>query len=267
MSSHNSASVVYLSHGGGPLPLLGDESHTAMIAFMQHLPGKIRKPDSVITVSAHWEEDQASVLSNPSPPMLYDYFGFPDEAYAVNYPAPGNPELAERIVSELGKRGIPAIKEPDRGFDHGLFIPMILMYPKADIPVIQLSLIRGLDPSAHLALGKALQFLKGENILLIGSGFSFHNMQAFSWKGGHGADEANDSFQNWLINTCTGDLSEESRLNNLENWESAPAARYCHPREEHLLPLMVCQAYAGSRAGLAFNDYILGKRSAAFIWK
>ena len=266
MSSHKSASAVYFSHGGGPLPLLGDGSHAAMVDFMKHLPGIIKKPDSIIVVSAHWEENRTTVLSNPSPPMLYDYFGFPDQAYNIKYPARGNPDLAGRIVSELEKQGITAAEEPDRGFDHGLFIPLKIMYPKADIPSIQLSLIGGLDPAAHLELGKALQLLKNENILLIGSGFSFHNMQAFSWKGGHRADEANNSFQNWLIDTCTGEHTENERLKRLENWEQAPAARYCHPREEHLIPIHICQAFAETAAELVFDDYILGKRSVAFIW-
>jgi aromatic ring-opening dioxygenase catalytic subunit (LigB family) len=140
------------------------------------------------------------------------------------------------------------------------------MYPQADIPSLQLSLLRGLNPGAHLALGKALRELMDENILVIGSGFSFHNMRAFRWEGPSTPDPANDAFQNWLIETCTGPLSQPERKQRLLEWEKAPSARYCHPREEHLLPLHVCLGMANKTAELVFDDQILGKRSVAFLW-
>jgi 4,5-DOPA dioxygenase extradiol len=198
--------------------------------------------------------------------MFYDYYGFPDEAYEITYPAPGSPELAEKIKGTLEENNIPARIDPQRGFDHGLFIPLKLMYPQADIPSLQLSLLRGLNPGAHIALGKALQKLMKENILVIGSGFSFHNMGAFHWGGPGRPDPANDAFQNWLIETCTGPISQAEREQRLIEWEKAPAARYCHPREEHLLPVHVCQGMAGKPAKLIFDDKILGKRSVAFLW-
>jgi len=141
------------------------------------------------------------------------------------------------------------------------------MYPAADIPALQLSLLRGLSPTAHLALGKALRGLAGENILVIGSGFSFHNMRAFSWEGLETPDPANDAFQDWLIETCAGELGQPERQARLSAWEQAPYARYCHPREEHLLPLLVCAGMAEARAEVAFDDYILGKRGTAFLWE
>lgn len=140
------------------------------------------------------------------------------------------------------------------------------MYPQADIPCLQLSLLRGLNPSAHIALGKALRGLRNENILVIGSGFSFHNMMAFSWQGIGVPDPANDAFQNWLIEVCTGPLPQLEREQRLIDWEKAPSARYCHPREEHLLPLHVCLGMAEEPAKLIFDDQILGKRSVAFLW-
>jgi aromatic ring-opening dioxygenase catalytic subunit (LigB family) len=141
-----------------------------------------------------------------------------------------------------------------------------MMYPRADIPSLQLSLLRGLNPSAHIALGKALRELKNENILVIGSGFSFHNMRAFSWQGMETPDRANDLFQNWLIEVCTGSLPQPEREKRLIEWEKAPHARYCHPREEDLLPLHVCFGMADKPARLIFDDKILGKRSVAFLW-
>jgi 4,5-DOPA dioxygenase extradiol len=265
-NSQNKAQIVYFSHGGGPLPILGDQSHKAMIDFMLQLPAQLRKPDTIIVISAHWEESKATLLGSQRPPMFYDYYGFPDEAYEINYPAPGSPELANRIAGLLTRNNIPVHIDPERGFDHGLFIPLKLMYPQADIPSLQLSLLRGLNPAIHIALGKVLSELMNENILVIGSGFSFHNMGAFSWEEDNSPDPANEAFQNWLIDVCTGPISQSVREKNLIDWQKAPSARYCHPREEHLMPLHVCLGMAGKQASLIFNDYILGKRAVAFLW-
>ena len=260
------AQIVYFSHGGGPLPILGDASHKAMRDFMRDLPSQLRKPDAIVVISAHWEESTATLLGAQTPPMFYDYYGFPDEAYTIQYPAPGSPELAQKITNILEGCGLPSNIDNKRGFDHGLFIPLKMMYPRADIPCIQLSLIKRLSPATHIALGKALRELMQENILIIGSGFSFHNIRAFSWNGSITPDPANDAFQNWLIDVCTAQLPELEREQKLDEWDKAPFARYCHPREEHLLPVHVCAAAAGKPAQLIFDDYILGKRGVAFLW-
>jgi len=260
------AQMIYFSHGGGPLPILGDPGHQAMIKFMTALPGRIRRPDAIVVISAHWEEAEPTLLGAQNPPMFYDYYGFPDKAYEIQYPSSGSPDLARRIAALLEQKSIPARIDPQRGFDHGHFIPLKMMYPNADIPSIQLSLIRGLNPAAHIALGKALRSLMGENILVIGSGFSFHNMQAFMWQGASRPDPANEAFQDWLIQTVTGSFSDSDREKRLLEWEKAPSARYCHPREEHLLPLHVCQGMAGVSGELIFNDQILGVRSVGFLW-
>ena len=262
----NKAQIVYFSHGGGPLPILGDAGHKAMVDFMLQLPSRLRKPDAILVISAHWEESAATLLGAQTPPMFYDYYGFPGEAYEITYPAPGSPELATRIAGLLNKANIPARIDPQRGFDHGLFIPLKLMYPQADIPSLQLSLLRGLNPTAHIALGKALRRLMHENTLVVGSGFSFHNLGAFSWQRINAPDPANDAFQDWLIEACTGPLPQSEREQQLIEWEKAPSARYCHPREEHLLPLHVCLGMADKPATVIFDDYILGKRGLAFLW-
>ena len=150
-SRTNKAQIVYFSHGGGPLPILGDHSHKAMVDFMMQLPSQLGKPDAILVISAHWEESAATLLGAHNPPMLYDYYGFPDEAYEISYPAPGSPDLAKQIAELLHKSNIPAHIDPQRGFDHGLFIPLKLMYPQADIPSLQLSLLQGLNPAAHIA--------------------------------------------------------------------------------------------------------------------
>jgi aromatic ring-opening dioxygenase catalytic subunit (LigB family) len=260
------AQIVYFSHGGGPLPILADPSHEAMVDFMMRLPSQLRKPDAILVISAHWEENAATLLSAPRPHLFYDYYGFPDKAYEITYPAPGSPDLANRIADMLHKQDIPTRLDPQRGFDHGLFIPLKLMYPRADIPSLQLSLLKGLNPSEHIALGTALHDLMGENILVVGSGFSFHNMRAFSLKGNNAPDPANDAFQNWLIEVCTGAIPRTEREQRLIEWEKVPSARYCHPREEHLLPLHVCLGMAYEPAKVVFDDDIMGKRGVAFLW-
>jgi 4,5-DOPA dioxygenase extradiol len=265
-SPANKAQIVYFSHGGGPLPILGDPSHQAMVDFMQQLPSQLAKPDAVLVISAHWEESAATLLGAHTPSMLYDYYGFPDKAYEITYPAPGSPDYANRIAELLNKNNIPTRIDPRRGFDHGLFIPLKLMYPQADIPSLQLSLVRGLNPAAHVAIGHALRELRPDNILVVGSGFSFHNMRAFSWQGMNAPDPANDAFQDWLIEACTGPIPQSKREQYLIDWEKAPSARYCHPREEHLLPLHVCLGMADKPAEVVFDDHILGKRGVAFLW-
>jgi aromatic ring-opening dioxygenase catalytic subunit (LigB family) len=260
------AQIVYFSHGGGPLPILGDPSHKAMIQFMKALPNRLHKPDAIVVVSAHWEEPKATLMGAQHPPMFYDYYGFPDEAYTITYPGPGDPELANRIAALLEKNAIPSQMDPTRGFDHGHFIPLKMMYPAADIPSTQLSLVRGLNPKSHIRLGQALRELLNENILWIGSGFSFHNLNLFWSQRGVQRDANNDAFQNWLIDTVTGSHAEDEREQRLIEWTKAPAARYCHPREEHLLPLHVCQGLAGKPGELIFDDMIFGKRGVAFLW-
>jgi 4,5-DOPA dioxygenase extradiol len=265
-SGERKAQIVYLSHGGGPLPLLGDPGHRAMIDFMKALPAKIRRPEAILVVSAHWEEGRAALTGAERPPMLYDYYGFPKEAYDVAYPAPGSPRLAKRISELLGASGIEARIDPERGFDHGLFIPLMMMYPGADIPCLQLSLLSSLDPKAHLEMGKALRGLFDLDILVVGSGFSFHNLRAFDWSGAIAADARNDAFQDQLIDLCARQRPQAEREDALISWEKSPNARYCHPREDHLLPLHVCAGMAGETAQLAFDDCIMGKRSVAFLW-
>ncbi len=261
------AQAVYLSHGGGPLPIMGDPGHRGMNEFLSALPAKLRRPKSIVVLSAHWESPAATLLGAARPAMLYDYYGFPRETYEISYPAPGNPDLAGKIADALSAGGIPARTDAERGFDHGLFIPLMMMYPDAGIPAIQLSLVAGLDPAKHVALGRALADSLGEDVLFVGSGFSFHNMSAFSFDGRSVPDRRNDAFQDWLIETCTGSLPEDEREKRLIEWERVPGARYCHPREEHLLPLHACAGLARSPAELVFDDYIAGKRAVAFLWR
>lgn len=260
------ANVIYFSHGGGPLPILGDPTHKEMVSFMNKLSKEIVKPEAIIVISAHWEEAVPTIIGNDNPSLFYDYYGFPDEAYKIKYPTLGNLELAKQIKQLFEKNNMQAVIDNKRGLDHGVFIPLLLMYPEADIPVTQISLIKGLDPQQHLSMGNAIKELLDKNILIIGSGFSFHNMRAFDWSGKNERDEKNDSFQEWLIDVCTGEYTEKERENKLKNWETASNARYCHPREEHLIPLHVCYGIACIKGDIIFDNYILGKRAIAIKW-
>ena len=260
------SNVLFIPHGGGPLPLLGDEGHKELVGFLNKIASTFGKPSTILVISAHWEENVATVTGGKSPELIYDYAGFPGEAYEIKYPAVGNPELAERIFNLLQDSGVEAKLDKHRGFDHGLFVPLKIMYPDASIPCVQLSLLNSLDSKEHIRIGKALSELRNENLLIIGSGFSFHNMSAF-FKSKDSPDEKNEEFERWLINTCiNNNIPENERERNLAQWSDAPFARYCHPREEHLLPLHVCYGVCGSTAKLVFDGKVIGKKASAFLW-
>lgn len=260
--------VAYIAHGGGPLPLLGDSGHHEMLTSLKKLASKIGKPEVVIVVSAHWEEQQPSILSNASPPLLYDYNGFPDEAYKIQYPAKGEPDLAETVFSLLTENGFDPVRDRERGFDHGLFVPLKIMYPNADIPCLQVSLLHSLNPEQHISLGEALSGLPDKNILILGSGLSFHNMKGFGSGVNEGVEEQNLQFEEWLNHTIVDEgLTEQQRRKSLIEWESAPGARFCHPREEHLLPLHVCYGAVSSAASWADNLHIMNRKVSNFLWQ
>ena len=261
------ATVLYIPHGGGPLPLLDDPAHAGLNRFLRNYPGGIDRPDAIIVVSAHWEEHQIGITASPSPPLLFDYHGFPAETYEYRYPAPGQPQLAMRLQQMLQQAGIESKLDDARGLDHGVFVPLLLMYPAADIPCVQVSLSASLDAALHLRIGKALAALKQENLLVLGSGFSFHNMQALTSKHDDSVDPRNQAFEDWLAQTCTDtSLAETERERRLADWQSAPHARYCHPREEHLLPLQVCYGIGQGPAQQVFRQPVARFITSAYQW-
>jgi aromatic ring-opening dioxygenase catalytic subunit (LigB family) len=274
MSNNN---ILYLSHGGGPLPLLGDSEHDDMVSTLKDLALKIVKPSAIIVISAHWEAKVATITSAATPDLVYDYFGFPEQAYDIRYPCSGAPELAKTLSEALNKSGITNHLDNRRGLDHGVFVPLKIMYPEADIPCVQLSLMNSLDAEHHLQMGQALQSLlqgnsstkvsSNQNLLVIGSGFSFHNMKAFFAAGDAVIDAKNLAFQDWLKTTITSkELSESQRIQRLVNWQQAPNARVCHPREEHLLPPHICYGMAKRASDEDFRVEILGKTASMFLW-
>ncbi|MFA5629898.1 MAG: class III extradiol ring-cleavage dioxygenase [Porticoccaceae bacterium] len=262
-----SPNVLFLSHGGGPLPLLGDAAHADMLTLIEHIRQRIEKPRAIILVSAHWEEPVATLTSGANPELFYDYYGFPPESYEITYPAPGEPELAVKIHASLQAAGIEAALDPQRGFDHGLFVPLKLLVPEADVPCVELSLLRSLDPAQHIRLGRALAAHAGKDALVIGSGFTFHNMRAFFASPPDQANALNREFDAWLTETmCSTELSESEREQRLIHWEQAPGARFSHPREEHLLPLHVCYGAAGGPPREAWTIDVIGKRTGFYLW-
>ena len=259
--------VLFLSHGGGPMPLLGDPDHREMVARLTEIAGRLPRPSAILVISAHWEEAVPTITSGTNPPLIYDYHGFPPEAYEITYPCPGKPALAREVHQALEQAGISARLDDQRGFDHGLFVPLKLMYPEADIPCVQLSLVNSLDAETHLAMGRALQALEVDDLLVIGSGFSFHNMQAFFAPNTPDIQARNQAFEDWLEETCCDvQISEAERAERLIHWEQAPHARFCHPREEHLLPLHVCYGLAGQPSETHIAAKVLGKTSGMFHW-
>ncbi len=261
------APVLYLPHGGGPMPLMDDPAHLGLIVFLRAIGKSYVRPDAILLISAHWEARVPALNAGAAPSLLFDYYGFPPETYRITYPAPGQPELAARVGHLLQQGGFAGELVADRGYDHGVFVPLKLVYPDADIPIVQLSLIKGLDAEQHIRLGRCLAPLREQNIAIIGSGMSFHNLQAIC--AGERADlrAASDRFDEWLRNVVTNPaLTETQRAEALARWQEAPHARFCHPREEHLLPLHVCYGAASVPGKLLFNEALMGHKVSGFGW-
>ena len=236
-----------------------------MANFLKGLASTLPEiPRAIIVVSAQWLESTVSITGGQNPKLIYDYYGFPAHTYELEYPAPGDPILAKKVAEVLEHAHITAKIDPSRGFDHGMFIPMMLMFPQADIPVIQLSLNSNLDPETQLKLGQALEKLRDEGVLIIGSGMSFHNMRGY---GDPKFGPISDEFDQWLTQAVE---SEPARRNDaLLGWENAPSARLCHPphQEEHLLPLMVVAGAASSEIGRkVFTDRVMETSLSAFVF-
>ena len=249
------------------MPLLGDKGHQNMINFLEEVTPTLGEPSAILVISAHWEENQPTITSGASPALIYDYYGFSEKSYAIEYPATGAPDLAQKVFSLLERSGIKANLDDQRGFDHGLFVPLKIMYPDANIPCVQLSLVNSLQPEEHIRMGKALAELRRDDVFVIGSGFSFHNLKAFFTPSTKETRSMNVSFEQWLVDTCSNSkFTEEEREQRLVHWDSTPAARYCHPREEHLLPLHVCYGVAGTAAKRVFEFEIMGKMASSYIW-
>lgn len=254
MNTQNRFPTYFISHGGGPWPYMKDDFGRAFAKLetsLQRMPAELgQTPKAVLVISGHWEEKDFGIMASPKPPMVYDYSGFPEHTYHVQYPAPGSPELAHRVHELIQGAGFPSHLDPKRGFDHGTFAPLVVIYPKAEVPIVQLSIRSDYDPQAHFELGRALSPLRDEGVLILGSGLSYHNLRKFDAS----ARLPSKAFDDWLYQTLSLDHSEQ-RAAQLTQWESAPYARISHPQEDHLIPLMVAAGAAGDdRATRVYHE-------------
>ncbi len=257
--------TLYLPHGGGPCFFMDwtmgpadtwDATADWLRSIRTSLP---EPPKALLVISAHWEERVATVLSRATPELLFDYYGFPPHTYELEWPVTGDVEVAVRVRELLGAAGVKTAVEANRGYDHGVFVPLKVAWPDADVPVVQLSLVKGLDPATHLAIGEALAPLRDEGVLIIGSGMSYHDMRGFNTRA---ALTVSETFDGWLTRVCAEPADD--RTDHLAQWEAAPSGRASHPREEHLLPLHVCAGAAGEDPGaVVFSDVVMAARVSA----
>ncbi len=257
--------VAFIPHGGGPWPFvemgMDPQERDILAAYLQSVNAVPKvAPRALLVVSAHWEEGVPTLMTSPAPPMFYDYYGFPEASYHITWPAPGAPWLAPRVRELLAQSGFESAEDSTRGYDHGTFIPLKVTWPEPSIPVLQLSLKAGLDPAEHVAMGAALAPLRDEGVFIIGSGMTFHNLRIFR---DARAVPIAETFDAWLREVMQRDVA--SRNAGLVRWEEAPLARSAHPREEHLIPLMVIAGAGGADpATLAFNGTFGGLTLSAF---
>lgn len=256
---------VFFNHGGGPLPLLGRQPSVADV-ISQYPKSLSAKPSAILVVTAHWIEDIVSISSGDRHDLLFDYGGYPPETYRYTYDAPGSPDLANKIQGLLMGADIKAKTNSNRGWDHGVFVPLKLMYPDASIPVVSMSLHSSLDPDVHLRIGEALAPLREEGVLIVGSGASCHNFEYFFARNekvrGEGIAHSK-AWDQYLIETLANPeinkepMTAEERRARLIEWFRGPSSRACHPQggEEHLIPLHVIAGAAGAHR----NDSSIAK--------
>lgn len=229
---------LFVSHGAPNLAL----TDTPARAFLQELGRELPRPEAILVVSAHWESERPRVGTAAVPETIHDFRGFGEELMRLRYPAPGAPDVARRARAALGEAGIDAVEDPARGLDHGAWVPLILIYPKADVPVAQISVQPDAGPDHHLRVGRALRPLRDEGVLVMGSGALTHNLAEFR---GHGIDDpAPDwvaDFGDWMHDAVVG-----GRTDDLVAYRTrAPNAVRNHPTEEHLLPLFTAMGAGG----------------------
>jgi aromatic ring-opening dioxygenase catalytic subunit (LigB family) len=256
----------FINHGGGPCFFLDPspmrEAWSELEDYLRGFAAALEEqPRAILVISGHWEEARPTVNAGAAPSLLFDYGGFPEHTYRLTWPAPGDPALAARVRDLLGLAGIDSGADATRGWDHGVFVPLKVMFPEADVPTVQLSLQHGLDPEAHLAIGHALAPLRQDGVLIVGSGQSYHNMRGFM--GGRGRnDPGAQAFDAWLREAMA---DGKTRDGSLIAWEQAPGARLAQPHEDHLLPLMVAAGAASGEPGrTVFHGHVLGKPISGF---
>ena len=264
--------TLFIPHGGGPCFFMNwdpPDTWHRMAEYLRRVPDDVGvRPRALVVISGHWEEKVVTIQNNSAPPLLYDYYGFPESTYQITFPAPGAPEIATRISELLKAAGIECTYDHARGFDHGVFVPLKVAFPKADVPIVQVSLLASMDPAEHIRLGQALAPLRDEGVLIVGSGMSYHNMRTLMshmlGSNGRAPNVGSRRFDDWLEQLLTR-MTPNERVAELTYWDAAPAARDAHPREEHLLPLHVAVGAAGNDPGRRMlKDVAMGAVELAF---
>jgi aromatic ring-opening dioxygenase catalytic subunit (LigB family) len=252
----------FIPHGGGPCFFMDDPHGTwdGMAAFLRSLPASLPEPPkAILVVSGHWETLGFAFTGAETPSLTYDYYGFPKPTYALKYDAPSDPVLASKAAGLLAGQGLKARVDPVRGLDHGVFIPLKVAFPDADIPVVEMSVDRNLDPALHLAAGRALASLRDEGVLILASGMSFHNMRGY---GDSRSTKPSQAFDDWLAESVAMDGA--ARAERLTRWAEAPSGRFSHPQEEHLLPLMVAAGAAQGAGEQIYSELVLATAISGF---
>jgi len=252
----------FIPHGGGPCFFMDDPRGVwkGMEHFLRSLPEHFpERPRAILLVSAHWETEGFALTGAERPGLIYDYHGFPAHTYELEYPVAGASDVASEAAAHLGRAALPARVDHGRGLDHGVFIPLMVALPRADIPVVEMSIDRSLDPALHMAAGAALAPLRDAGVAIIGSGMSFHNMRGY---GNPDFTAPANAFDRWLSDAVAMEAAQ--RADALARWEEAPAARLSHPREEHLLPLMVAAGTARGRGRRIYGEETLRTAISAF---
>lgn len=257
---------LFIPHGGGPCFFLNPDGSCPpawqrMRDFLAMiLPSLPEPPRAILIVSGHWEEADFTVHTGEQPDLLFDYYGFPEHTYRLRWDAPGAPAVARRAKGLLEEARFAVGENAARGWDHGVFVPLKVAVPDADIPTMQLSLRTDLDPEAHIRAGAALAPLRDEGVLIVGSGMSFHNMRTL----GRDVREQADRFDDALTAAVT-DPDPARRRARIADWATLPQARFAHPREEHLLPLMVALGAGGDDpATHVLRDQVIGWTVSAY---
>ncbi|KFH40936.1 4,5-DOPA dioxygenase extradiol-like protein [Hapsidospora chrysogenum ATCC 11550] len=276
------APVIALSHGGGPLPLLGDPGHKSIIHSLSHRIPKIlslndpdKRPRAIILITAHWSTSAPTISGAANPDLIYDYYGFPPETYELKYPAKGDPGIAAEAAAAFRAEGLSdVVVDPRRGWDHGVFVPMTLVRPEADIPIVQMSVLASEDPTSHLRMGRALRALRAKNIAIVGSGFaSFHNLRAMMAMRSSGGSRNPEGARIQAIsrewNSALTDVVDKNPWQGLEAWRSLPGADLMHPPRggEHFMPLIACAGAAHKEEKVRwYTDEYLGVDIYTYYW-
>lgn len=258
------------------MPLLGDPGHREITKSLKTKVPKVLKlgtpeaPKAILLVTAHWSTNKVTVSSGSKHDLLYDYYGFPPESYEIKHDAPGSPEIAGEVIKALKEAGIECGKDGERGWDHGVFVPMKLIDPSAQTPIVQLSVLASESPSQSYAIGKALASLRAQNIAIVGSGFAtFHNLRLM-FSGVSSTPDFKKQNIDWsnAVTDAAMTADEDVRAKKFEDWRKWPNAYTMHPRggAEHFLPLIVCAGAAGTTEGRKYADDFRGVDMWSYYW-